>query len=170
VDGAYGAAGVLCAAGRALLARLDSADSLTMDPHKWLFQPLEAGCLLVRDGAALERTFAVAAPFLRDAKAGADEVNFADRGIQLTRQFRALKLWMSFKTYGVGAFRDAVAHGVALAEYAERVLRADPDWEVDDGFAFASTTRTIRHLARLLKRNSRCTADASSHSPLPASR
>jgi aromatic-L-amino-acid/L-tryptophan decarboxylase len=130
VDGAYGAAGVLSAAGRALLAGLDSADSLTLDPHKWLFQPLEAGCLLVRDGAALERTFAVVAPFLRDAEAGGDEVNFADRGIQLTRQFRALKLWMSFKTYGVGAFRDAVDHGVALAEYAERVLRADPDWEV----------------------------------------
>jgi glutamate/tyrosine decarboxylase-like PLP-dependent enzyme len=201
IDGAYGAAGVLCATGRALLAGLDSADSLTMDPHKWLFQPLEAGCLLVRDGAALERTFAVTAPFLRDAAAGTDEVNFADRGIQLTRGFRALKLWMSFKTYGVGAFRDAVAHGVALAEYAERLLRADPDWEVvtparlglvtfraaaddvdaaalpaaalDDGFAFASTTRvhgetvlrlctinprttpedverTIRHLASLL--------------------
>jgi glutamate/tyrosine decarboxylase-like PLP-dependent enzyme len=188
VDGAYGAAGVLCAAGRALLAGLDSADSLTMDPHKWLFQPLEAGCLLVRDGAALRRSFAVVAPYLRDAEAGTDEVNFADRGLQLTRQFRALKLWMSLKTYGLNAFRDAVAHGVALAEHAERVLRADPTWEVvtparlgivtfravaedadvaalpaaalADGFAYASTTRVdSATVLRLCTINPRTTPD-----------
>ena len=62
VDGAYGAPAVMCERGRAQLSGLGLADSLTVDPHKWLFQPLEAGCLLVRDGAALERTFRVAPP------------------------------------------------------------------------------------------------------------
>lgn len=130
VDGAHGAAAMLTPHGRALLGGLELADSLTLDPHKWLFQPLEAGCLLVRDGAALERTFSVSPPYLRDAAAAATEVNFSDRGIQLTRQFRALKLWMSLKVYGARAFRAAIEHGLALAEHAERRLARDPAWEV----------------------------------------
>lgn len=130
VDGAYGAPARLCPEGRAQLSGLELADSLTLDPHKWLFQPLEAGCLLVRDGAALERTFSSAPAYLRDAAAGAGEVNFADRGIQLTRQFRALKLWMSLKIFGAAAFRTAIERGLALAEYAESLLAGDPAWQV----------------------------------------
>jgi glutamate/tyrosine decarboxylase-like PLP-dependent enzyme len=130
VDGAYGAAAMLCPQGRRELDGLALADSVTLDPHKWLFQPLELGCLLVADGAALERTFAMAPAYLRDAAAGAGEVNFADRGIQLTRQFRALKLWMSLKVFGAAAFRAAVEHGLALAEHAERILAAHPAFEL----------------------------------------
>jgi aromatic-L-amino-acid decarboxylase len=130
VDGAYGAVATLSPRGRAELRGLELADSLTLDPHKWLFQQFEAGCLLVRDGAALERTFSVAPPYLRDAAAAASEVNFAERGIQLTRQFSALKLWMSLKVYGAAAFRAAVEHGLDLAEHAERRLARDPAWEV----------------------------------------
>jgi glutamate/tyrosine decarboxylase-like PLP-dependent enzyme len=126
VDGAYGAAAMLCPQGRERLDGLGLADSLTLDPHKWLFQPLELGCLLVADGAALERTFAAAPAYLRDAAPAADEVNFADRGIQLTRQFRALKLWMSLKVHGAAAFRAAIEHGMALAEHAERVIARHP--------------------------------------------
>jgi aromatic-L-amino-acid decarboxylase len=127
VDGAYGAPAALCPQGRALLEGLDQADSLTLDPHKWLFQTPELGCLLVRDGALLPAAFAA---YLRDAAAGDDEVNFSDRGIQLTRQFGALKLWLSLKVHGVDAFQRAIAHGIELAEHAERVLAADPRWEV----------------------------------------
>ena len=130
VDGAHGAAAMLSPHGRAQLRGLELADSLTLDPHKWLFQPLEAGCLLVRDGAALERTFSIAPPYLRDAAPADAEINFSDRGIQLTRQFRALKLWMSLKVYGAGAFRAAIEHGLALAEHAERRLARDPAWEL----------------------------------------
>ena len=130
VDGAYGAAAMLSPRGRAQLRGLELADSLTLDPHKWLFQPYEAGCLLVRDGAALERTFSAAPPYLRDAAAATSEVNFSDRGVQLTREFRALKLWMSLKVYGAAAFRSAIEHGIELAEHAERRLAGDPTWEV----------------------------------------
>jgi glutamate/tyrosine decarboxylase-like PLP-dependent enzyme len=128
VDGAYGAAARLTP--KARLGGLELADSLTLDPHKWLFQPYEAGCLLVRDGAALERTFSTAPPYLRDAAAADSEVNFCDRGIQLTRQFGALKLWMSLKVFGAAAFREAIEHGLALAEHAERRIAADPAWEL----------------------------------------
>ena len=86
--------------------------------------------MLVRDGALLPAAFAASAAYLRDAAAGDDEVNFSDRGIQLTRQFGALKLWLSLKVHGVDAFQRAIAHGIELAEHAERVLAADPRWEV----------------------------------------
>jgi aromatic-L-amino-acid/L-tryptophan decarboxylase len=128
VDGAYGAPAVLTAAGRAVLAGLDRADSLVLDPHKWLFQPYEIGCVLVRDGALLERTFALSGVFLRDTEGG--EVNFRDRSVQLTRGARALKLWLSVRVFGVAAFREAVAHGIVLAEHAESLLRSRPGWEV----------------------------------------
>jgi aromatic-L-amino-acid/L-tryptophan decarboxylase len=128
VDGAYGAPAVLCEAGRAVLGGLDRAESLVLDPHKWLFQPYESGCVLVRDGALLERTFSLSGAYLRDTLGG--EVNFRDRSVQLTRGGRALKLWLSVRVFGLAAFRDAIAHGIALAEHAEALLRERPGWEV----------------------------------------
>jgi aromatic-L-amino-acid decarboxylase len=128
VDGAYGAPAVLTETGRSALAGLDRADSLVLDPHKWLFQPYEIGCALVRDGTLLERTFALSGVYLRDTLGG--EVNFRDRSVQLTRGGRALKLWLSLRVFGLAAFRDAIAHGIALAEHAEARLRERPGWEV----------------------------------------
>jgi glutamate/tyrosine decarboxylase-like PLP-dependent enzyme len=130
VDGAYGAPAAMVPSVRPLFAGLETADSVTVDPHKWMFQTPELGCLLVRDGRLLPETFAVSPAYLRDAAAGMDEVNFSDRGINLTRQFSALKLWMSLKTYGAEAFREAIAYCLGLAEHAERLLRAGPAWEV----------------------------------------
>jgi aromatic-L-amino-acid/L-tryptophan decarboxylase len=128
VDGAYGAPAVLCPAGRAALRGLERADSLVLDPHKWLFQPYELGCVLVREPGLLERTFALEGDYLRDVTGG--EVNFRDRSLQLTRGGRALKLWLSIRVFGLAAFRDAVARGIALAEHAEVLLSARPGWEV----------------------------------------
>jgi glutamate/tyrosine decarboxylase-like PLP-dependent enzyme len=128
VDGAYGAPAVLTERGRAVLAGLERADSLVLDPHKWLFQPYEIGCVLVRQGDLLERTFALSGAYLRDTMGG--EVNFRDRSVQLTRGGRALKLWLSIRVFGLAAFRDAIAHGIALAEHAEALLRERPGWEV----------------------------------------
>jgi aromatic-L-amino-acid decarboxylase len=128
VDGAYGAPAALTPRGRKALAGLERADSLVLDPHKWLFQPYEIGCALVREPGLLERTFALGGAVLRDVTEG--EVNFRDRSVQLTRGARALKLWLSLRVFGLAAFRAAVAHGMALAEYAEALLRERPGWEV----------------------------------------
>lgn len=130
VDGAYGAAAVLCEQGRALLDGLALADSLSLDPHKWLFQPFETGCVLVRNGGQLRNTFRILPDYLQDVHRNTDEINFTDLGIQLTRSFRALKVWLSFKVFGVGAFREAIAHGLRLAELAEARLREMADWEI----------------------------------------
>lgn len=129
-DGAYGAAAVLCEEGRRLLEGLGRADSLSLDPHKWLFQPYEIGCVLVREGRHLEATFRILPEYLEDIDRGEEEVNFCDRGVQLTRGFRALKLWMSLKVFGLPAFREAVGRGFALARSAAGMLVALEGWEV----------------------------------------
>ena len=125
VDAAYGGFAALTAKGQAMLAGLDRADSVTLDPHKWLYQPMECGCVLIRDGAQLERTFAIHPDYLDgDAAQGAGEVNFADRGLQLSRGFRALKVWVTVQTFGLAAFRACIQRNLELAEYAEALVRS----------------------------------------------
>ena len=130
VDGAYGAAAALTPEGRLALRGLGEADSVSIDAHKWLFQPYECGCVLVRDANALPDAFRLVPEYLRDTDHGAEVVNFRDWGVQLTRGFRAFKLWMTVQVFGMDAMREAVAWGVRLAEAAEGELRASAAWEV----------------------------------------
>lgn len=130
VDGAYGAAAALTDVGREALRGMGEADSLSIDAHKWLFQPFECGCVIVRDGGELKETFRLVPEYLRDSDRATEEVNFRDWGVQLTRGFRALKLWMTIQVFGMDAVREAVAWGVRLAEAAEEELRASDAWEV----------------------------------------
>jgi glutamate/tyrosine decarboxylase-like PLP-dependent enzyme len=122
-DAAYGGFAVLTERGRAQLGDLAVADSLALDPHKWLYQPYECGCLLVRDGAALGRAFELRSDYLRDAAAPPAGVNFADYGLQLSRTSRAFKLWLSLQTFGVDAFRAAIDRTLDLAEHAAERIR-----------------------------------------------
>ena len=126
VDAAYGGFAVLTSRGREALRGLELADSVTLDPHKWLYQPIECGAVLVREGRALERAFSVTPDYLADTEAGDTEVNFAARGLQLTRTSRALKIWMSVQTFGVAAFRDTIDQCLDLATLAEELVTADP--------------------------------------------
>ena len=130
IDGAFGAAAILSDRGRELLEGLDRADSISLDPHKWLFQSFECGCVLVRDVALLRSTFQIKADYLRDVHRATVEFNPADHGVQLTRSFRALKVWLSLQTFGVAAFRKAITRGFELAEIAERELRTRKGWEI----------------------------------------
>ena len=130
VDGAYGAAAVIAPRGRELLAGLELADSLSLDPHKWLFQPYEIGCVLVGDREHLRNTFKVLPEYLKDTQQHSEEFNFTDYGIQLSRNFRALKLWMSIKVFGLVAFRAALERGFAQGEFTEACLRAMSGWEI----------------------------------------
>ena len=129
-DGAYGAAATVTPRGRELLKGLEEVDSLSLDPHKWLFQPYEMGCLFVKHAGLLRETFHIMPEYLQDTEVGEKEVNFAERGVQLTRNFRALKLWLSLKVFGAEAFREAVAHGFKLAEHVEALVRDQAQWEV----------------------------------------
>jgi glutamate/tyrosine decarboxylase-like PLP-dependent enzyme len=130
VDGAYGGFAVITEQGRSQFRGLERADSIVLDAHKWLFQPFEAGCLLVRDVRTLERAFSVHPEYLQDTRLGMEHVNFADRGLQLTRSFRALKVWMSIQTFGMAAFRAAVARGIEFAARAGEHVRASKTLEL----------------------------------------
>ena len=89
VDASYGGFSVLTQEGKTSLEGIELADSVTLDPHKWLFQPYEVGCLMVRDLQLLESAFRVTPDYLQDMDLGLEHVNFCDRGLQLTRSARA---------------------------------------------------------------------------------
>jgi glutamate/tyrosine decarboxylase-like PLP-dependent enzyme len=130
VDAAYGGFAILSPETRTRFEGIQDADSITLDPHKWLFQPYETGCLMVRDTSLLEGAFQIIPEYLQDADLGDAQVNFADRGIQLTRGFRALKIWMSIQTLGLQAFREAIRSGIELAEKAHRHILDSPNLQV----------------------------------------
>jgi aromatic-L-amino-acid/L-tryptophan decarboxylase len=130
VDAAYGGFAALTDRGKRWLSGIGLADSVTLDPHKWLYQPYECGCLLVRQGERLRGAFEVTPDYLKDAAARAGEVNFSDLGFQLTRSSRALKLWLSLGYFGVDAFREAIDRALDLARAAERMVRDEPELEL----------------------------------------
>ena len=185
VDGAYGAPTVLTERGRAAMPGLERADSLVLDPHKLLFQPYEIGCVLVREPGALERAFTLFGDYLRDTYDG-EEVNLRDRGPQLSRGSRALKLWLSVQVFGLDAFVAAIDRSLDLAERAQAAIEASEKLElvtpaqlgivtfaprdgdagalsarvVDDGFtAPSSTVVGGRTVLRLCTINPRTTDD-----------
>jgi glutamate/tyrosine decarboxylase-like PLP-dependent enzyme len=133
VDAAYGGFAVLTERGRAALAGLERADSITLDPHKWLYQPYECGCVLVRDGRHLRRAFEITPHYLEDARAVGGEVNFCDLGLQLSRSARAFKVWTSVRTFGLGSFRTAIDRCLDLAELARERVRASDELELVAG-------------------------------------
>ncbi|MFP3887160.1 aminotransferase class I/II-fold pyridoxal phosphate-dependent enzyme [Priestia filamentosa] len=130
-DGAYGAPAILSEKGSALLLGIHRVDSLTLDPHKWLFQPYDVGCVLIRNSEYLSKTFRMIPEYIKDSETNIEEeINFGECGIELSRRFRALKVWLSFKVFGVEAFRQAINHGIMLAEQVEAFLGKAKDWEV----------------------------------------
>lgn len=142
-DGAYGAAALFCERGRKLLRGIERANSFTLDPHKWLFQPFDCALLMVRNRATLRHAFHVRedeAEYLQDARGGEDEVNLWDYSPELTRPFRALKLWMSLQVFGANAFAAALERTFYLAEYAEKELRTRSNWEIASNAQMAVVT------------------------------
>jgi aromatic-L-amino-acid/L-tryptophan decarboxylase len=128
VDAAYGGFAALCAEGRAKLAGMERADSLTLDPHKWLYAPMGTGCVLVRDRAALEAAFRVSGDYLKDVPR--DEVNFFDRGPEMSRPGRVLAVWMLLRSAGLDAVAEQVEWDLRLARFAEELLAEVPGLEI----------------------------------------
>jgi glutamate/tyrosine decarboxylase-like PLP-dependent enzyme len=111
---------------------MEQADSLAFDLHKWFYLPMEVGCLLVRDEAAHRQTFALQPAYLKHADRGAagGPLWFTDYGVQLTRGFRALKVWMAFKSYGTAKMGRLIAQNVAQARYLAGLVAASPHLEL----------------------------------------
>ena len=129
VDGAYGAFAVLTERGRSAMPDLGRADSVTLDPHKWLAMPFEVGCLMVREGALLERAFELHPEYLQEGGQHAG-VNFADRGLQLTRASRAIKVWLAIETFGLDAFRATIDRAIDQTLAAQARIEADSRLEL----------------------------------------
>jgi len=123
VDAAYGGFAMLTDRGRRALTGIERADSVTLDPHKWLFIPFECGCLLARDPNRLKAAFQILPEYLADVQTGREAVNFADYGEQLTRYARAIKVWLSVSYFGTDAIRDAIDRGMMLAHRLEQRVR-----------------------------------------------
>ncbi len=130
VDAAYGGFAAMTERGATLLDGLGRADSVALDPHKWLFVPFECGCVLVREPRKLWETFHVYPDYLQDVAPADQAINFADYGEQLTRYSRALKVWLSVSYFGAGSIRSAIDGGIDLAAYAELLVRRQRNLEV----------------------------------------
>ena len=128
VDGAYGGIVPISPRHRDAFAGLAEVDSFSMDPHKWFFQPYDVACVWVRTPGALEAAFAMYPEYLADLRGS--HVDLHNRGPELSRRSRALKLWLTMRSYGLDTLGLAVDRGVALAEYAEGVIAADPTLEI----------------------------------------
>jgi aromatic-L-amino-acid decarboxylase len=128
VDAAYAGVAAIVPELRGLLAGVELADSLVINPHKWLFVPMDLSVLFVKDEAMVRRAFALVPEYLSTPEG--DAVNYMDYGLQLGRRFRALKLWFVLRHFGVEAIREKLRGHIALAQEFAAWVRANSDWEI----------------------------------------
>ena len=143
VDGAYGAFGVLDPAIAARYRGMERADSLTLDPHKWLGVPVDAGCALVRRAGDLREAFSTVPPYLRQ-DTGAEVGTFAEHGLEQTRPFRALKTWATIAARGRNGIADQVVRANSLAQELAALVEREPSLEL----AAAPETSIVAFRAR----------------------
>ncbi|PBC10319.1 pyridoxal-dependent decarboxylase [Mesorhizobium sp. WSM3859] len=131
VDGCIGALIAIAPENRSLVAGIEQADSIALDPHKLLHAPFEAGCALVRDASQHRNTFAVTPEYLESAPRGLASGEWLfDYGLQTSRGFRALKIWMALKEHGVEKFGRLIDQSIAQARYLTRLIEAEPALEL----------------------------------------
>jgi glutamate/tyrosine decarboxylase-like PLP-dependent enzyme len=146
VDGAYGGFAAAVPEAPDDLRALRDADSVAVDPHKWLYAPLEAGCALVRDADALRRAFAYYPPYYQfDEQA----TNFVDFGMQNSRGFRALKVWLALRQAGASGYRRMIAGDIRLSRTMAGAVEQRTDLEL---VTQALSITTFRYVPPALKR------------------
>jgi len=130
IDAAYGGPAAGTGAAGALFRGLNRADSVVVNPHKWLYVPVEASCILVRKSGALRSTFEITADYLRERSDALndDPFDFKDYGPQLSRSFRALKVWMTFKAYGAQKLRAAIESNIEIMRYLADCIDQSDDF------------------------------------------
>jgi glutamate/tyrosine decarboxylase-like PLP-dependent enzyme len=129
IDGAYGALAAI--ADPAKFNGLELADSISLDPHKWLYQPLDCGCLLYRSPEAARKTFAHTGDYARSLTADPVEgFVFFEESLELSRRFRALKLWLSLRYHGFAAFRESITRDLAHARRLAEAIKEQPQLQL----------------------------------------
>jgi glutamate/tyrosine decarboxylase-like PLP-dependent enzyme len=131
VDGAIGGVAVLSSKVKESLSGIERADSIAMDLHKWMHIPFEAGCIIVRNSADHRNTFSLTPEYLAKESRGIPGYKwFSDYGLQLSRQFRALKVWMSIKEHGLNRFGSMIDRNIEQAHYLGGLIDVDPELEL----------------------------------------
>src|SRR5204862_3995521 len=131
VDGSYGAFAVLAESARKLFAGMERADSIALDPHKWLYLPVDVGCVIYREPEIARAAYGHEAEYTRIIGEEADEAfAFWDYGPELSRRFRALKVWMLLKGVGLRALGDAIEKDLACARHFEKLIKESDDFEM----------------------------------------
>jgi len=129
IDGAYGALAAIAEPN--MFFGIERADSISIDPHKWLYQPLDCGCLLYRDAAAARRAFSYTGDYAKSLLDDPVEgFAFFEESIELSRRFRALKLWLSLRYHGLVNFREAIRNDLAMAQHLADLIRNEPELEL----------------------------------------
>ena len=129
VDAAYAGIAAMIPEFRGLLDGVDLADSLVVNPHKWMLVPMDCSVLFVKDEAVVRRAFSLVKEFILTTH-DSDAVNYMDYGLQLGRRFRALKLWFVLRHFGAQGIRQRLREHIALAQEFAEWVRAEPHWEV----------------------------------------
>jgi glutamate/tyrosine decarboxylase-like PLP-dependent enzyme len=130
VDAAYGGGMLLSRKWPGMLEGLNGADSVTIDPHKWFYAPLDAGAVLVRDAGRLEASFGLRPPYLTDElDTGGERYQYYVHGFEQSRRFRGLKVWMSFKRYGAKQIGEWIDANIEHALRLWALVRDHPDFE-----------------------------------------
>ncbi|MGI9202493.1 MAG: pyridoxal phosphate-dependent decarboxylase family protein, partial [Woeseiaceae bacterium] len=129
IDGAYGALAVMSKRYREPLSVIGLADSVSLDPHKYLFASFEAGCVIVKDAATLQHSFNFSPSYLT-MESDPDLINFSDYGPQLSRSFKALKVWWSLRHFGRKAYASVIERMTDLASYMGEVAESRPEFEL----------------------------------------
>lgn len=131
VDGSYGAFAVLADSAKNLFSGMEQADSIALDPHKWLYLPVDVGCVIYRDPEAAHAAFAHEAEYTRMFGEEADEAFVCwDYGPELSRRFRALKVWMLLKGVGLDRLGNAIESNLACARHLETMVQASDDFDM----------------------------------------
>ncbi|MBV8498826.1 MAG: amino acid decarboxylase [Candidatus Eremiobacteraeota bacterium] len=129
VDAAYAGIAAILPELRGLLAGVEHAHSLVVNPHKWMFVPMDCSVLFLRNEAVVRRAFSIVPEFVLTTPEP-DAVNYMDYGLQLGRRFRALKLWFVLRRFGAEGIRERLRSHIALAQELAQWVRDEPDWEV----------------------------------------
>jgi aromatic-L-amino-acid decarboxylase len=128
VDAAYGGGVILTKEGKNLLKGIENADSITTDPHKWFYMPVESGLILIKNKEHLYKTFSGSS--CKAYSGSLDEKNYLNYGIQIARMSRSLKIWFAFRVYGINRLGKSIEHNLFLAQEFKKKLESSKNWEI----------------------------------------
>ena len=130
VDAAYGGPAASISSLNKKFSGMQKADSILINPHKWLFVPFEVACVIVKEKNNLKKTFSMVPDYLQGGTDKAERDDLMNFGIQLSKDFKALKVWLTIKTFGYNKIKEKIKNDIEMAQYAFSIVKKDPYFEI----------------------------------------